>query len=279
MQNVHFSPPELARMLSVHESTVKRWIDKGLLKATRTPGGHRRVSAEDIQQFMRTQSVARTSSYVLARAAREKDSPERSLRYYNLHVAYKKHEARTHLISLYLSLGSVREVLEAVVLPALVEIGLAWHRGDIDIADEHRMTFLMRGDLHALESLIPEPSADANTALLACVPGDNHELSLQLLSVLLKECGWRSVVLGINVPAQEVIRVACNTPIATILLTKLFHAHDTRSYVHNVRSHVPTTVPILCGGGGWQPAEQRQIAGEHNVSYVPSMLELSQTLQ
>ncbi len=39
-------------MLGVDPGSVANWIDAGKLRAHRTPGGHRRVVAEDLQRFL-----------------------------------------------------------------------------------------------------------------------------------------------------------------------------------------------------------------------------------
>ena len=39
-------------MLRVDKSTVKRWTDEGKLKCFRTPGGHRKLRADDLSRFM-----------------------------------------------------------------------------------------------------------------------------------------------------------------------------------------------------------------------------------
>ncbi len=43
----------IAQMLHVDPGSVANWIDQGLLKAHRTPGGHRRVATEDLVIFLR----------------------------------------------------------------------------------------------------------------------------------------------------------------------------------------------------------------------------------
>lgn len=43
----------IAQMLHVDPGSVANWIDQDLLKAHRTPGGHRRVAVEDLVQFLR----------------------------------------------------------------------------------------------------------------------------------------------------------------------------------------------------------------------------------
>jgi excisionase family DNA binding protein len=43
----------IAEMLHVDPGSVANWIDQGILKAFRTPGGHRRVTHEDLLTFLR----------------------------------------------------------------------------------------------------------------------------------------------------------------------------------------------------------------------------------
>jgi len=43
----------IADMLHADPGSVANWIDQDLLKAHRTPGGHRRVAAEDLLRFLR----------------------------------------------------------------------------------------------------------------------------------------------------------------------------------------------------------------------------------
>ena len=43
----------VARLLGVAVASISKWIDAGQLKAGRTPGGHRRVTKEDLVAFLR----------------------------------------------------------------------------------------------------------------------------------------------------------------------------------------------------------------------------------
>ena len=46
-----------AQLLHVDPSSVANWVDQGLLKAHRTPGGHRRISTDDLLTFLREQQM------------------------------------------------------------------------------------------------------------------------------------------------------------------------------------------------------------------------------
>jgi excisionase family DNA binding protein len=47
-----FSTADIARMLSVDASTVKRWADSGRLPCYKTVGGHRRFSLPQVREFV-----------------------------------------------------------------------------------------------------------------------------------------------------------------------------------------------------------------------------------
>jgi excisionase family DNA binding protein len=47
-----FTTKQIADMCGVHITTAIRWIDAGELRAYRTPGGRRRVAADELQGFL-----------------------------------------------------------------------------------------------------------------------------------------------------------------------------------------------------------------------------------
>ncbi len=47
-----FTTYDIGRMTGTDPTTVHKWIDKGLLRGYRTPGGHRRVRGEDLRAFL-----------------------------------------------------------------------------------------------------------------------------------------------------------------------------------------------------------------------------------
>ena len=52
MSTLLLTPHDLAEALGVSESSLKRWIDAGRIRASRTEGGHRRVALDDALAFI-----------------------------------------------------------------------------------------------------------------------------------------------------------------------------------------------------------------------------------
>ena len=52
------STSEAARHLGVSLSTVRRWSDAGYLRGYRTPGGQRRFTIEQLDEFLESLSAA-----------------------------------------------------------------------------------------------------------------------------------------------------------------------------------------------------------------------------
>lgn len=48
---------EVADLVEVSASTVLGWIDQGLLRCHRTPGGHRRIARDDLASFLRSHAM------------------------------------------------------------------------------------------------------------------------------------------------------------------------------------------------------------------------------
>lgn len=52
-----FSTFAIAEMLHVDPGSVANWVDRKILKAHRTPGGHRRVNGDDLVRFLHEHSM------------------------------------------------------------------------------------------------------------------------------------------------------------------------------------------------------------------------------
>lgn len=104
-------------------------------------------------------------------------------------------EASANVLRRALSMYSLDDVLTGVVQPALVEIGEAWHRGEITIAAEHYATqFILQNLLSLVHAM--GPASRPGVIVAAGAPGEMHQIGILMLVVMLRWRGWNVKYLG-----------------------------------------------------------------------------------
>ena len=99
------------------------------------------------------------------------------------------------------ALHPLEAVATEIISPVLVEIGERWHRGEVSTAAEHFASAYLRRRLLAL--LQAYPPVGGPLILVACAPGEWHELGALTLALLLRRRGYAVAYLGQNLAADE----------------------------------------------------------------------------
>ena len=96
---------------------------------------------------------------------------------------------------------SLPTVLRDVILPYLADLGERWQRGTASIAAEHFASNLIRGRLAGLAR--GWGSGHGPLALLACPPGELHDIPLMIFGIAFNRTGWRIGYLGPGRPGRR----------------------------------------------------------------------------
>ena len=89
---------------------------------------------------------------------------------------------------------SLESASRIVVLPALREVGQRWERGEVTIAEEHFASNLIRARLLSLSR--GWGGGGSSHAVLACPPGEPHDLALIVFGLTLRGRGGGSPTWG-----------------------------------------------------------------------------------
>lgn len=200
---------ELARRTGVSPELLRAWERRyGLLQPERSSGGYRLYSAED-ERRVGTMTGALARGISAAEAAKLAlgdvgDLPSTGTLLDAL-VAFDDVGAHTALDRLLSSL-TLDTVLRDSVLPTLRELGDRWQDGRITIGQEHFASNLIRGRMLGLARGWDRGSGPR--ALLACPPREQHDLSLIVFGLALREHGWRITYLGADTPLATIDETA-----------------------------------------------------------------------
>jgi len=208
---------ELSRRSGVTPELLRAWERRyGLLRPARSQGGLRLYSFEDLERVRLMQhhlarGLAAAEAAVLATdqpvEASGTQTPLADAKDELADALAAFDEARAHaVLDSLLATATIDTVLATVVMPYLRELGERWERGSVSIAQEHFASSVLRGRLLGLargwgRGLGPR-------VVLACAPGEQHDLGLIAFGLALRARGWRVVYLGANTPLTSVADAA-----------------------------------------------------------------------
>ena len=105
--------------------------------------------------------------------------------------------------------------LERIVVDLLVvvqqQIGELWQAGRRTICDEHVATAVVDDLLGALGRRVGSPNSQGTVALV-CAEGEWHVTPPRMAALLLRDRGWRTILLGGSTPADHLARNLEVTP-------------------------------------------------------------------
>jgi DNA-binding transcriptional MerR regulator len=210
---------ELSKRVGVSPDLLRAWERRyGLLHPARSAGGLRLYSPADVERVTLMQqhlAEGMAAAEAAALAARDVDAEKASRTALRPEAirdelaealdAFDEPRAQAILDRL-LALATVETLLSEVILPYLRELGGRWKRGEASVAQEHFASGVLRGRLLGLArdwglGLGPP-------AVLACLPGEQHDLGLIAFGLALRSRGWRIVYLGPDSPIDTVADVS-----------------------------------------------------------------------
>ncbi|MEE4173783.1 MAG: MerR family transcriptional regulator [Xanthomonadales bacterium] len=253
----------VAQLTGVNAITLRAWENRyGIIKPLRKASGHRLYTQDHIDRVHRIVALLDTgmrisdvSAYLEQEAGRietggKDGSVDHWRRLLDRMLAAIMRFDEESLESVYneaLSSYPIKEVTRRLVTPLLVEIGRRWSTGEGTVAEEHFFGFYLRNKLGA-RFHHRSRNARGPRLLMACLPGERHEIGLLLLALATNEAGYRPVILGADMPLEDLAQAAERTGSAAIVLSGLLELPP-----HLLKKELPALVdaaemPVFMGG-------------------------------
>ena len=206
---------ELSKRAGVSPELLRAWERRyGLLRPTRSDGGLRLYSTDDVERVKRMQhhlaeglaaaEAARLATTVEAGEAVAAPALDPDAARAELTAALDGFDeaAAQAILDRLLAQATVDTLVGGIVVPYLRELGERWKTGEASVAQEHFASGLLRGRLLGLGR--GWGRGVGPLAVLACLPGEQHELGLIAFGLLLRARGWRIIYLGPDTPLETV---------------------------------------------------------------------------
>ena len=209
---------QVAELLSVHPSTVKRWCNEGELDFDTTAGGHRRLHLHDVVSLSRARSIstfldpfAPYEGHVWT-AVNQAVQGGSFQRVNALAMGWLMRGYVSRVAALFTEVGrhpglSLTRFCDECVRGFMTEIGGGWRSGRLRVAEEHLASEAL------VEVLLRMRDADSSSlrrgaprrpvAIVGCMEGVRHALGVQCVRLLLEQRGWEVFFLGADVPIED----------------------------------------------------------------------------
>ena len=217
----------VSRLTGLSADVVRVWERRyGAIKPERSEGGSRLYSDADIARLRRLRQAVE-HGHAIGQVARlpENDLDSLVVKYRgpfstnqdatDPHIVTRERflEAVTRMdvvaadeeLGRAATLYPPRVIVKNIVSPLLTEVGERWAHKDYGIAHEHIATNLIRNLLSSLFRLYP-PDGASEAIVFATPSGERHEFGILLSALIAATRGWRTVYLGVDLPAIEIVR-------------------------------------------------------------------------
>jgi DNA-binding transcriptional MerR regulator len=261
----------VSRLLGLLPVTLRAWERRyGLPTPRRGQQGYRLYSEYDVRtlRWLKTQldsglSIGRAVQYLNELRTQGKDPAATIPSTYptnNASIDQLTEELTNHLIQLNdekaaetlrrsFALYPVDQVLVEIIQPALIEIGEAWHNGKIAIAVEHYATQFFMQHLMSMLNAAASPIR-SELIVAACAPGEQHQIGLLILVVMLRWRGWNVKYLGPDLKLDRIEEaLAPLRPRMLLFSATRYESAQTMLNLPSILKNFPEPAPLIVLGG------------------------------
>jgi MerR family transcriptional regulator, light-induced transcriptional regulator len=247
-------------MTGINPMTLRAWERRhGLIKPTRTQGGHRVYKQSDIDAIHRIVSlldkgvsIGQVGKVMGGRGTNRAKAPEsdiwaRTRDEMTLAIGQFDENRLEGLYNDALARYPLELVTQRVLMPLLAELGTRWEQAAGSIAEEHFFGVYLRNKLGARFHHRGRDGSGPKL-LAACLPGEWHETGLLLFALAAHEKGFRLVLLGANMPLPELPIAARRSQSQAIVLSGSMQGGPALFTEELPRLAEDASVPVLVGG-------------------------------
>jgi MerR family transcriptional regulator, light-induced transcriptional regulator len=261
MTEGHLRIGELSRRVGVSPELLRAWEGRyGLLRPTRSAGGFRLYSEADEDRIRRMRSYQDEglSAAEAARLALEAGDDQRptsetpALDFGAFSEALERFDepAAQAAFDSALATLSLDALLRDLLLPYLHDLGERWEAGTVTVAQEHFASSVVRGRLLGLARGWGQGTGPL--AVLACAPGEHHDLALIAFGLALRARGWRIAYLGPDTPLETLRETAQSLEPRVVVVSATAPRYLSRPGIE--LAALGRDAPLALAGAGATPA-------------------------
>ena len=195
----YLNSKEVANILGINISTLKRWTDNGTIKCKKTPGGHRKFTMQHVREYYKNNKESGKNFGAVLDTVDHKeiynfiknnDFDSLTQRLAETSILSDDLSVNTIIRSSYMSGYPVADIFDKIIEPAsdLVENWL--NSKSISHIEEYISRKLITRGIEALNQDKPNGTYNGKAALCINFEDDLPDLGIAMSEVVLRHCGY-----------------------------------------------------------------------------------------
>ncbi|MFZ4619605.1 MAG: helix-turn-helix domain-containing protein [Bacteroidota bacterium] len=264
MGEVLFTTHDVANILRVDKSTIKRWTDEGKLRCFRTPGGHRKFRSDDVYDFITSNNYGKETLQSFPQVMSDEmiiRSIVNQKEYNMLHsvcfsAAIKGNkEELLNLFTETISAGlSVAALFDYVLKPTTKKLNFLVQQNKLSVSEYHLAHTMLSSVLIKLNDTVTKLPKNFKTIVCASIENGKNEIELTALMTLLEVNGYTVLNLGTGINADAINQFVTRTkPYAVALYSSsVENKEQLTSQMHSVAEYAKSNGShCFIGGNGF----------------------------
>ncbi len=151
--------------------------------------------------------------------------------------------------------------------PTAYEIGRLWQANKFTVAQEHLAIAIIERQMGELHSLFKPQQQRHRTAVIGCVPKEQHRVGVRMVADFFEEDGWEVHYLGATTPVASLAAVAKETQADLIGLSvsMFYHLPYVVEFTKTLAQSGLEDIPIMVGGLPF--VQQPELANGLNIQF------------
>jgi methanogenic corrinoid protein MtbC1 len=266
----HLNIAAVARRTGVAADTLRKWEQRyGVLRPMRSSGGQRRYNEVDVgrvewlkERLSEGYRIGEAAAMIGDESVEAPRTPAKLRDALYDSIARTDLAAARSLLDQAFAVEQLPRALTQVIAPLLTRTGEGWASGELSVAQEHVLSAEVRARLHPL--LASGARGVRGTAVLACAPGERHELGLLMLGVLMRADGWRVVYLGADMPIPAAASMAEWVEARALCVSAAMQDRVERLGRELKSAKLPPQMSLVLGGRGIDAGAARAVGAHHS---------------
>lgn len=170
------------------------------------------------------------------------------------------------------------EALDGILLPLQKKVGELWHDGRATVAVEHYVTKQVQQRIFSVMNQLPV--ADQGPKIVvACPPGETHEVGAQAVAYRCRVRGCRVYYLGANVPLEALTKLCAQVRPALTLISfpVILAEQEVSDLAHAIAKDVKPQSDVAVGGTGAVTA--KGLFERESITVIETVTELDELLR